>query len=154
MAQTTKKTFFNPNFDLSVTTAGSSSLESVKKAPLISWLPCSYNILFAYLSLFSKLRFISSVSFHMHPQITRQNQCKVALFAKVRFISSVSVNVYPQTTRKFKCKVTFLQKHNLSPPCYCCRIDHCQKRRWQAHRGSSYLNIPRSAWAGTAGCPS
>ena len=34
----------------------------------------------------------------MHPQITRQNQCKVALFAKVRFISRMSFNMCPQFT--------------------------------------------------------
>ena len=68
-----KNTKFNPNFYLSVTTEGSSSLESVKKAPLISWLPCSYKILFCI--------FISRVNFHMYPQLSRQNKCKVTLFA-------------------------------------------------------------------------
>ena len=71
-------------------------------------------------------------------------KCKVTLFAKLRFISRVSFHMFPQITRQNQWKI----------PCCCCRIDHCQKQRSQAHRGSSYLNIPRWAWAGTVGCPS
>ena len=62
----------------------------------------------------------------------------------------------------FICILNLLAKINakshclpcLSIPCCCCRLDHCQKWQSQAHRGSLYLNTPRWAWAGTAGCPS
>ena len=133
MGQSTKN--FNPNFYLSVTTAGSSSLESVKNAPLISWLPCSYNF-------FCKLRFISRPSFHMYPQISRQNKFQVTLFANLRFRSSASSNYSPKLMQsRIVCKITIYLFSNV--PCCCCRLDHCQKWRLQAHREFSYLNIPR-----------
>ena len=94
--------------------------------------------------------YLQSEFSYMYPQLTRQKKCKVTLIAILRFISKVNFHMYLQITRQNQCKVTFFAKI----PCCCCRIDHCQRQRSQAHRGSSYLNIPQWAWAGTAGCPS